>query len=149
MPKPGGTDRDRLGRAGEALVARWLVQTGWEILAERWHCRWGELDLVARSPQFGLAFVEVKTRRQSGLDRGGRLAISASKQAKTIQAASLFLSEQPALADLAARFDVAIVTARPIGLGLPAQTGSIAIGQPVAIDGYAVALVDYLIAAYE
>lgn len=37
-----------VGRLAEALVANWLMQQGGEILQQRWHCRWGELDIIAR-----------------------------------------------------------------------------------------------------
>ena len=51
--------RKQLGDRGEALVAAWLQQQGWRIVAQQWHCRWGELDIVARSPapEESLAFV--------------------------------------------------------------------------------------------
>ena len=37
-----------IGVLGEDIVAQWLQSTGWIILHRRWHCPWGELDLVAR-----------------------------------------------------------------------------------------------------
>lgn len=55
--------RQRLGREGEALAARWLEERGWRVLDRNWHCRHGELDLVMTDPGGRLVFVEVKTRR--------------------------------------------------------------------------------------
>ncbi|HEY9838617.1 MAG TPA: YraN family protein [Vampirovibrionales bacterium] len=119
------------GLWGEALVAQWLLDTGWEILARRWRCRWGEIDVIAwqsgyttqsssfvkgdiapdsvRSEGGLLTFVEVKTRSPRSWDAGGLLAISPGKQAKLIQTAELFLVERPELAEFPCRFDVALV----------------------------------------
>lgn len=105
------TSKKQLGDRGEALVATWLRQQGWNIVAQQWHCRWGELDLVAvqASSTVGVAFVEVKTRRPNSLDQGGRLAITPQKQQKLWLAAQQFLAENPDYADLPCRFDVALV----------------------------------------
>lgn len=123
--------RPNPGLWGEAWVAQWLLDTGWEILAQRWRTRWGEIDLIAwqssyttqshlfvkgdisphlvRSEGGLLAFVEVKTRSRGSWDAGGLLAISPRKQAKLIQTAQLFLAQHPELADFPCRFDVALV----------------------------------------
>ncbi|MEG3930053.1 MULTISPECIES: YraN family protein [unclassified Microcoleus] len=116
-----------IGTLGENLVAEWLQQQGWEILHRQWHCRWGEIDIIAlgrdeesaknqflpnhHSPT--LAFVEVKTRRQGNWDAGGMLAVSTTKQAKLWQTAEIFLSTHPDLANNSCRFDVALVRCEP------------------------------------
>ena len=41
--------KSALGNLGETLVANWLIQSGWRILERNWHCRWGELDIVAQT----------------------------------------------------------------------------------------------------
>lgn len=108
--RPGLTKKS-LGDRGEALVAAWLRQTGWTLIARQWHCRWGELDIVAYhpAPQLCIAFVEVKTRRHGGLDGGGRLAITAQKQRKLWRSAEKFLHQYPHYAEHPCRFDVALV----------------------------------------
>ncbi|RZM77423.1 YraN family protein [Leptolyngbya iicbica] len=105
------TAKRQLGDRGEALVADWLRQQGWQIIAQQWHCRWGELDLIAQHPQsaIGIAFVEVKTRRRLGLDQGGRLAITPQKQQKLWRSAQTFLTEHELYQELPCRFDVALV----------------------------------------
>ncbi|SJM68497.1 YraN family protein [Gulosibacter sp. 10] len=50
-----------LGRRGEDLAAEYLEASGYEILDRNWHCRWGEIDLVA-ARDGALVCVEVKTR---------------------------------------------------------------------------------------
>ena len=113
------TAKRQLGDRGEALVCDWLTSQGWTILAQQWHCRWGELDVVARHPNdnIGIAFVEVKTRRCRGLDQGGRLAINAQKQQKLWRSAQRFLVEHAAYADLPCRFDLALVIQAQTPLG--------------------------------
>ena len=59
MPDP----RHALGERGEAAAAAWLASRGWTILARRWRCPYGELDLVAFDPDNVLVAVEVKLRR--------------------------------------------------------------------------------------
>ena len=54
--------RHLLGRRGEDAVARWLSGEGWTVLARRWRCASGELDLILRDPAGALVAVEVKVR---------------------------------------------------------------------------------------
>lgn len=106
-------DRQQLGLAGEALVADWLRQQHWQILDQRWQCRWGELDLVAfQSQEHQLAFVEVKSRRAYSLDQTGLLAITPQKQHRLQRAALSWLCRQPYYQGCALRFDVALVDYR-------------------------------------
>jgi putative endonuclease len=57
--------RHALGERAEAAVAAWLATRGWTLLARRWRCPEGELDLVAWDPERVLVAVEVKLRRTS------------------------------------------------------------------------------------
>jgi putative endonuclease len=158
-----------VGKWGEEIVARWLESQGWEILHRRWCCRWGELDLIARSRSDSigvspsiLAFVEVKTRGSDNWDADGLLAITAQKQAKLWQAAELFLSTYPELANLSCRFDVALVSHCLLS---PAQLSEdcsgisttfakqllegIALGQPIVLADRSWTLQVYLESAFE
>ena len=66
-----------LGERAEALAAEWLATRGWIILARRWRCPEGELDLVGRDPGLVLVAVEVKVRRT---DRAGSAAESIDRR---------------------------------------------------------------------
>jgi putative endonuclease len=55
--------RHALGERAEEASAAWLSSHGWTILARRWRCREGELDLVAHDPDGVLVGIEVKVRR--------------------------------------------------------------------------------------
>jgi putative endonuclease len=155
-----------VGWIAENLVAQWLRQQGWHVLCHRWHCRWGELDLVVLSeaiaPSPVLAFVEVKARSYRNWDENGLLAITTRKQQKLWQAAQLFLLDHPAWVDCACRFDVALVTYKrspqitrqqttlsTAQLEIDFNPKTIKLGQAVAIGGDRFILHQYLTAAFE
>ncbi|AFY38251.1 UPF0102 protein yraN [[Leptolyngbya] sp. PCC 7376] len=112
MPKPKPQTKNKIiGDRGEKFICEYLEQNQWEIVATQWHCRYGELDIVAfQTTQKILAFVEVKTRRSQGVDEQGLLAITPTKQQKIIKAALQFLAEFPQYENYGCRFDVALVS---------------------------------------
>ncbi|NEP58999.1 MAG: YraN family protein [Symploca sp. SIO2G7] len=148
-----------IGKLGEQLVAQWLKAQNWLILAYRWRCRWGEIDLIAQrgaSKQLMLAFVEVKTRSWRNWDDNGLLAITPQKQAKLWQTAELFLSENPEMADFSCRFDVALVscehlspTSNSSAVDDLLQVSSVQLGKPVFVTNYKLILRDYIPSAFD
>lgn len=60
--KPADVRRRALGRYGEDLAARRLIDAGMRILHRNWRCREGEIDIVAADGD-ALVVCEVKTRR--------------------------------------------------------------------------------------
>lgn len=95
------------GNRGEAAVAQYLRKRGCTLLASQWRCRFGEIDLVARTKGGVLCFVEVKLRGPSSI-AVPREFVDARKQARLRTAAGCYLSTYD-MADAPARFDVAEV----------------------------------------
>jgi putative endonuclease len=101
----------KMGELGEKFVCQWLISQDWQILAHRWRCLWGEIDIIAQNKSSNLiAFIEVKTRSKFNLDRQGIDSITMAKQAKLLKSAELFLTKNPQFADYFLRFDVALVS---------------------------------------
>ena len=51
----------RIGKWGEEIAGRFLIEHGFEIVQKNYHTPHGEIDIIARKPDLFL-FVEVKTR---------------------------------------------------------------------------------------
>jgi len=162
MTEPSSTEKNQsldIGILGENLVAQWLEGEGWQILARRWRCRWGELDLVAieNMPQDSspiVTFVEVKTRRRRSWDGGGLLSITESKQEKLSLAAEMFLSDRSTLlplADYPCRFDVALVNYRALSPEVAnnrVRPLIVEVGRPVVVENYELVLTEYIPRAF-
>ena len=101
------TGKKASGDQGEALAGRYLEERGYTILNRQWRCRFGELDLVAQSPEGILCFVEVK-RRGPGSIGLPREFVDGRKRDRLRKAAMAYLLET-GLDDVRARFDVAEV----------------------------------------
>lgn len=56
-----------VGRYGERVAARYLIEAGMAVLDRNWRCRDGEIDIVARDGPT-LVVCEVKTRRAGGFE---------------------------------------------------------------------------------
>ncbi|MEM8721486.1 MAG: YraN family protein [Cyanobacteria bacterium P01_G01_bin.39] len=140
---------------GEQLIARWLELQNYELLEQNWRCRWGEIDLIAQDRATkAIAFTEVKTRSLFNWDADGLLAVDTAKQHKLIQTASLFLAQNPHLAELPCRFDVGLVSyshyKSPRYNNPPlSQIHHLKIDQPIMIDRYQLTIKDYLEAAFD
>jgi len=103
--------RTRLtGGWGESEAARYLARLGWEIVQTNWHCRYGEIDLVAREGAV-LVFVEVKARRSRSFGAPEE-AITPSKRRRLLRSAWTYL-DQNDLRGEAWRIDVVAVEGRP------------------------------------
>lgn len=102
---------ERRGRRAENSAALLLRLKGYRLLARRYRCPVGEIDIVARRGRL-LVAVEVKAR--DTLDAAAH-AIDARQQARIARAAEHFLAANPLYADRDIRFDAVLV---PTG-GLP------------------------------
>ena len=63
--------KDALGRYGEDVAARHLVEQGIVVLERNWRCERGEIDIVARDGDV-LVVCEVKTRSGTGVRHAAR-----------------------------------------------------------------------------
>lgn len=101
-------ERRRRGNRGEDAVASALERRGYGVLERQYRCRWGEIDLVARSPEGVLCFVEVKARTDAAFAQA-REAVTPAKRRRLRAAAECYLAERGL--DCPCRFDVAEVYA--------------------------------------
>jgi putative endonuclease len=107
MVRNTGGEKRILGRWGEAQAADWLRERGYHILAAGYHCRFGEIDLIAEYGAY-LCFVEVKLRRSDGFAQA-REFVDRRKQERIRLTAEFYLAAYPTA--LQPRFDVAEVYA--------------------------------------
>ena len=102
----------RMARArwAEDLVARFYERSGYEIVARNWHCREGELDIVAilaSATGAIIAIVEVKARATTSFGSPFE-AVTQVKQKKLRIAATKFLASHREMHG-EIRFDVVAV----------------------------------------
>ena len=110
--------RRALGEAGERLAAALLEAKGYRILECNLRSREGEIDLIARSPEGALVFVEVRTRQGAAGRHAAAESVGWRKQRRLAELAAQYLAEGDA--DEPARIDVVAVALAPDGalLGL-------------------------------
>lgn len=93
------------GALGEEIANNYLIARGYQILERNFHCRGGEVDIIARAPgSKELVFVEVKARKSLAYGVP-QLAVTPFKQRQISKAALTWLSMK-GLHDYNARFDV-------------------------------------------
>ncbi len=93
----------RLGHSGERLTILLLRLRGYSILARRFRCPAGEIDIVARRGEM-LAMVEVKARRNGEVE-----VLSVRQQQRIARAATFFIAMYPQFAHCTVRCDIAII----------------------------------------
>ena len=105
-------DSTRKGCWGEERVLRLLQRRGWQLVSQRWSCRYGELDLVVEKQQ-RLLVVEVKSRRSRGLDHWGLCAFNKGKQLRLMRAIGCWLATHPYFAEHSLELVLALVPLPP------------------------------------
>ncbi|MBI5574088.1 MAG: YraN family protein [Elusimicrobia bacterium] len=99
------TQSAELGKSGEELVERYLINLGYKILDKNFRTRYGEIDIIAKDKKT-IVFVEVKTR--SGTSYGSpQLAVNFYKQKHLSHAAFTFIKKNFLNSDY--RFDIIAV----------------------------------------
>ncbi|NAZ76929.1 YraN family protein [Kineococcus sp. T13] len=100
--------KDAVGRYGERVAARLLVEAGMAVLETNWRCRSGEVDIVARDGDC-LVLCEVKTRR-SGRAGSALEAVTPRKVGRLRGLAAEWLKAHPGVHPPRVRLDVVAVT---------------------------------------
>ncbi|HJQ02500.1 MAG TPA: YraN family protein [Jatrophihabitans sp.] len=110
MPAPAA-----IGRYGETIAARMLVDAGYQLIETNWRCPDGEIDIVAATGRT-LVICEVKTRSSTAFGDPAE-AVGEVKSGRLRRLAARWLAEHPGSWDVV-RFDVVSVLRPPAG---PAQ----------------------------
>jgi putative endonuclease len=97
------SNKRAFGGWGETIAEEYLKQSGYEIIARNYHCRVGEIDLIAKDGPVW-CFIEVKTRRSLNFGYGYE-SVTPVKRKHLVKAAQTYLSAA-SLWEAPARFDV-------------------------------------------
>lgn len=81
--------KNNAGLAAEQLAATFLQNHGLKLVAQNYHCKYGEIDLVMKDAKT-LVFIEVRLRTNSQFGSAGA-SITAQKQQKLILTAQHYL----------------------------------------------------------
>jgi putative endonuclease len=114
---PGQVTTKRLGDAAESLALEHLRKAGLKLVESNYRTPGrggGEIDLIMRSPDGTLVFVEVR-QRSSQSHGGAGASISAIKQRRIILAARHYLMRLASAPPC--RFDVVLVQGGPEAAG--------------------------------
>jgi putative endonuclease len=96
-----------LARKGEEFAMNVLLRKNYEILQMNFHSRFGEIDIIAKTPSH-LIFVEVKTR--CDLDRDLALeSVTPKKQKRITMTALHYLQQHQEFNDCMIRYDIILV----------------------------------------
>ncbi len=104
MTAQEGLRRYNVGQQAEATAVRFLCQAGYNIIAQRYRCAYGEIDIVACQNDC-LIFVEVKARRQKAADD----LVTQRQLQRIFDAATFFLANHPQFAHYDCRVDIIVV----------------------------------------
>ena len=101
-------NKNNAGLEAEKLAATFLMNHGLKLLAQNYHCRFGEIDLIMTDAST-LVFVEVKLRTSNRFG-GAAASITAQKQQKLILTAQHYLQTQiKNQSQIACRFDAILM----------------------------------------
>jgi putative endonuclease len=92
------------GQAYEEMATQYLKTQGLKVLERNYHCRLGEIDIIAENKEF-LIFVEVKYRKNTAFGEPFA-AVDHKKQRRLINTALHYCQQQGLGQRRAMRFDV-------------------------------------------
>jgi putative endonuclease len=64
-----GQYRRQLGNWAENIVCTYIQRAQYQIVARQWHCRYGEIDVIAKDPDGDLVFFEVRAKASDAFGR--------------------------------------------------------------------------------
>lgn len=100
--RPAGFDR---GISAGSLAAAWLIGKGYRILARRFCCAAGEIDVIA-GRRHTVIFVEVKAR--ATLDDAAE-TVTERRRSRIATAAEIWLANNPRIKFRDLRFDAILI----------------------------------------
>ena len=100
------------GAQAEDAAASFLQQQGYQLVAQNFNTRFGEIDLIVQHAQ-QLVFVEVRQRKVNSLVSALE-SITLAKQRKIIKAAQGFLQQHQQYHNHDCRFDVIALTSKSV-----------------------------------
>lgn len=103
-------NKNNAGLDAEHIAATFLQSKGLKLIAQNYHCRFGEIDLVMQEGKT-LVFVEVRMRSNAAFG-GAASSITPQKQQKLILTAQHYLQQH---GDLPCRFDVVLMSSKQAG----------------------------------
>ncbi len=80
-----------LGQRGEKIALGYLRERGFQIIATNWHCREGEIDIVAEHEGI-VRFIEVRTRSAETTETAFE-SVQPRKRARLIAAAEHYVAD--------------------------------------------------------
>ena len=106
------TQRRKFGDVGEKIAKDFLERQNYKILEANYSKRWGEIDLVAESPEKELVFVEIKTPevKNAFKDILPEDSLGFDKQRRLIKTAQTYIYENNCPEDVQWRIDVIAVS---------------------------------------
>lgn len=95
------------GSTYEKIAAHLLKEKGYHILEMNYHCKVGEVDIIAKEGEY-LVFVEVKYRKDTSKGYPSE-AVNWKKQKKISQTAAFYLMSHHYSETTCVRFDVVAI----------------------------------------
>ena len=106
--------KKEIGKKGEEMAVKLLMNKGYKIIERNWYYHRNELDIIAEYDD-KIIFVEVKTRTEGEYVEPD-FAVSKRKQSAIIKAADGYLIQKDI--DKEARFDIVSVIIYPGGTAI-------------------------------
>ena len=85
------------GKIGEDLACEYLVNKGYRVLARNYRAKWDEIDIVSKTKDGTLVFIEVKTLRANSGELMPEDNLTSEKLRKISRACQVFAAQSPDL----------------------------------------------------